>query len=249
MSHFQYAKVRTGDILLFSGWTVPSIFVRFGTYSEWSHSAVAVWLKTTEGRRLYCFEAARVRDQPCALRNGETNVGCRLVHMDQVAHFYAKIAFRPVNVKRDDAFYGKLRSFMKENQGKEVPKALARLFFVNVGWKKRSEEDRHSMLCSELCSQWLEYSGVVSREHATNNPHHLTAPQCFVEDVKFQEGTFSGHVEAVKDNGMGNAVKCAIIAVWACSLILYILMSVEDDVAYAKGKRRGGTKWLMKMGY
>ena len=248
MSHVQYSKAHTGDILVFEGWSVTSMFVRFGTYSQWSHSGIAVWLKTTEGRKLYCFEAARVRDQPCALRNGETNIGCRLVSMDQVAHFYSTIAVRPVNVKRNDEFYEKLKSFMRQNQGKEVPNRFARLFFINVGLMKRKEEDQHAMLCSELCSQWLEYCGVISKEHVSANPHHLATPQSMTDDIRFPKDAFSSHVHTLKDNAMSNVVKYSIIAIWICSLFLYILASVEDDVNYAKGNRRPGTRWLKKMG-
>lgn len=247
-SHGQYSGIRTGDLLLFSGWSIPSVLIRIGTYSQWTHGAIAVWLNTANGRQLYVYEAARVRDQPCALRRGETNVGCRLVHIDQVAHLYAKIAHRPVNVRRDDAFYATLRAFMRENQGKEVPKAFVHMYLVNVGLAKRTDADKHGVLCSELCSTWLERCGAVSSEYGAAHPHHLVSPAHLADDTRYPTGTFVSPPTVIQDNGIDDAIRCAICAFVLCGLFLYILVSVEDDLEHARGYRRPGTRWLMRKG-
>jgi hypothetical protein len=246
-SHAQYATVRSGDIILFSGWSIPAAAVRIGTYSEWTHSAVAVWLSTDEGRRLFFFEAARVADEPCALRDGRLGAGCRLVQADQVAYLYSKIAVRHVAVPtRGAQLREKLRSFLRENEGKAFPSGLTRVFLVNAGLAKRRAKDDGTILCSELCSTWLEWSGVLSPDFVRAHPHHLTTPAALAGDTYFPPGTFSGPMELLKDDGMDGAVRTGFAAVWLCSLFLYILLSVEDDKAYYAGERRGGTKAIAR---
>src|SRR5665213_1536709 len=169
--HEQYKHVRTGDLLLFAGWWLPSLLVRAGTYSEWTHASVAVWLRTDQGRKLYMFEAARVNDEHCALQNG-LGKGCRLINVEQVSHMYSRISVRPINVKRDKSFYVKLLEFMRQLQGKEFPTSFIRVVLVNAGLASRRSEDDGKIICSELCSLWLQKCGAFT-PNVPNYPHYL----------------------------------------------------------------------------
>jgi hypothetical protein len=229
--HEEWCNIRTGDVVLLSGWSTPSILIRVGTYSEWTHAAIAVWLNTTEGRRLHLFEAARVRDQHCAIRQ-DTNVGCRLVDMDQVSCLYSKVAVRPLNVRRDRRLYDLLRAFMREHQGVEVPKELWRLFLVNTGIVNRNASDESGILCSELCSRWLERCELVSAEWVQAHPHHLATPRCLSGDERFPAEVFGGPLRLVRDDRMDNTVRCTLMMLWIASLVGYIFLSVEDERNY-----------------
>jgi hypothetical protein len=242
-SHAKYASVRTGDILLFSAWSLTSLFIRAGTYSEWTHAAIAVWLRTTEGRKLYLFESSRYDDEFCALRN-DTGKGARLIGMDQIDVAYSRVAARPVNVARDEVFYDRLRRFMHEYKGSKFPTNFPRLFLVNTGIVRRRQDDDGMLLCSDLCSRWLEWSGVTSKEYVAAHPHHLVTPSCFSEDLRFPGSTFVGPLSLLKDDGMDNTVRISVGAVWICSLFLYVLLSIEDEQRYLDGERRRGTRWL-----
>jgi hypothetical protein len=231
----EYKNARTGDILLFSSWSIPSLLTRVGTYSEWTHTAIAVWLNTDQGKRLYMFEAARIDDEHCALVNGIGN-GCRLVNIDQVKHLYSKIAVRQLDVSRDEAFYTKLKAFMRKYQGVGFPSNYFRVFLINTGLAKRKQDDDGKILCSELCSKWLEECGSISKSEIVTKPHHLATPACFSKEERFSN--FDRPIHVMTDDGTDNAVRIAIGAVWVCSLFFYILLSVEDEQRYLTGYRR-----------
>lgn len=239
--HAKYASVRTGDILLFAGWWFPSLLVRVGTYSEWTHASIAVWLKTDQGRRLYMFEAARINDEHCALSNG-LGEGCRLIDIDQVSHAYSRMSVRPVSGSRDKPFYDKLLRFMREFKGKEFPTSFVRVALVNAGLAKRRTEDDGKILCSELCSVWLQRSEAFQPLEAASYPHYLAAPCDFAADVKYPTSTFAGPLCLLKDDGMDGAVRTSVAAIWVCSLFLYVLLGIEDEKRYRSGYVRARWK-------
>ena len=238
-NHAQYANVRTGDILLFSGYSFPSLFVRLGTYSEWTHASIAVWLNTDNGRKLHMFEAARFNDEHCALQNS-IGKGCRLINIEQVSHVYSKISVRHIGMNRDNEFFSKLMNFMQEFKGKPFPSSFFRIMLVNTGFFQRHNQDDGTILCSELCSLWLEKCGAF-KPTIPNYPHYLAVPGHFCDDNKYLR-TFSGPLCMLKDDGMDGTIRTAIAFIWFCSLILYILMAADDEKRYRYGHRRAHWK-------
>ena len=239
MAHLQYSKAKTGDIILFSGWSLGAFAIRAVTYSEWTHAGVAVWLNTDVGRRLYIFEAASVNDEHCALMN-DMGRGCRLVNIDQIMYNYRKVGIRKIPVKRDDEFYAKLREFIRVQKNREFPTHTLRfaMIMATSGMINRPKNGEGKMLCSEVCAAWLGHIGVIPTHISDHYPHYRATPECFVNDRAYPASLFDGPMQIVHDDGIDGTVRTAAIAVQVCSLFLYILLSVEDDTAYRNGHRR-----------
>ena len=239
MSHIQYREARTGDVLLFSGWSLGSFCIRAATCSDWNHSGIAVWLNTDLGRKLYVFEAASVNDEFCAIMN-DMGRGCRLVNIDQIIHNYRKVGVRKIRVKRDKLFHEKLKEFIEEHKNREFPSNALKFAMViaTSGIINRPRGSEEKMLCSQVCASWLGHIGVIPSYISDAYPHHRATPACFGNDRAYPASLFDGPVRIIHDDGVDGTVRTAAVAVQLCSLFLYILLTVEDEKRYRGGHRR-----------
>lgn len=234
--HSRFHLVKTGDILLFSSWSITSLITKAGTFSHWTHAGIAVWLNTKSGRLLYVFEAGR-DDEYCAIANANGE-GCRLVCMDQIDTRYTRMAVRNVPGTRDKKWFDTLNLFMHEYVGKPFRNNTLRLAVMNLGFSKAMKEDSETIFCSELASLWLERVGVISPEVLKEYPAYRITPANFSEDKIWPIGTFDSPPTSIHDNGIDGIIVITIFAIQMCSLFMYMLLTVEDEGKYRSGHRR-----------
>jgi hypothetical protein len=231
----RYREVRTGDVMLFSSWSITSMITKAATWSEWTHAGIAVWLKTKRGRELYVFEAGT--DAEYDALSGTHGSGCRLVNLVQIVGRYNKIAFRRVRAVRDGMFE-RLKEFMKEHKG--IPfRPMIKLALLSSGISKKLPDDDGTIFCSELVSKWLLRSGAVSSAHFDSHPHCTMVPEFYTDDLRFPEGTFEGPVVLVHDDRLDGAIRTWLFAIQMCSFFTYLLLTIDDEKGYRSGRRRG----------
>jgi hypothetical protein len=234
--HSRFGLVKTGDILLFSSWSITSLITKAGTFSHWTHAGIAVWLETKAGRLLYVFEAG-TDDEFCAL-NDKKGEGCRLVCMDQIDTRYTRMAVRNVPGIRDKKWFDSLHGFMREYVGKPFRNNTLRLAVMNMGFAKAIKEDAETIFCSELAGLWLKRIGVLSDQTIQDYPPYRITPANFAEDKIWPINTFPNPPLSIHDNGVDGIIVITIFAIQMCSLFMYILFTVDDEGKYRSGHRR-----------
>jgi hypothetical protein len=240
MSHryIQYKDIKTGDILLFSSWTLQALILRVGLWNEYSHSGIAVWLQTDEGTRLHVFEMSVINDSFCALKRGFAS-GCRLVDINQIVGNCSKICVRRLNIERDDDFYTKLNDLMMEYKDTQFENNYLRLALYNSGVIQRPASDTsNSIVCSQLCAIWLDKLGLIPKDIIADYPNYRATPPDFFNCNIYPETMFKGPPIIVYDSEIDTAVITAIVVIQLCSLFLYILLTVDDEKSYRGGYRR-----------
>jgi hypothetical protein len=235
--HERFASVRTGDVLLFSGWNSAALVLRVATWSEYTHAAIAVWLRTAEGRRLHCFEAGPC-PLPDVLRGGRPKAGCRLAPIDLIMEYYTRLAVRKIRVERDATFYATLRDFMREYHEKSF-RSMLQLAMLNGGLAGPPHGGDGNIFCSELCSTWLERVGVLKAPVLRDLPHHRSSPGAFAatrhhlrhvmlgHNYVYPDDAFEAETLVVhEDEGADEAAKANITAALIVGLLSYIALTV-----------------------
>lgn len=236
--YIPFSCIKTGDVLLFSSWTLQSLVLRIGCGSEWSHAGIAVWLDTDQGRKLHVFEMSVIQDGYCALLKAYVS-GCRLVDICQVIGNYAKICVRKLNIKRDKEFYEKLEILLNEYKGRQFQNNYIKLALYNSGLVKRPASDTdNSIICSQLCAIWLDRLGLIPASVVNDYPHYRATPGNFFDCIIYPKCMFDGPPVVVYDNQMDNPINTAFFVIEMCSLFLYILLTVDDERSYRQGYRR-----------
>lgn len=219
--------IKTGDILVCSSWSITSLITKASTWSEWTHAGIAVWLKTNTGNVLHCFECGTDNEYDALTdKDGE---GCRLVNVEQISHRYSKIAYRPINIKRDATFFAKLRAFMETHKNRPFKANYIKLAVANLGIKTRDKPllgRDDPVFCSELVSMYLHHLGLLDNGTIMQYPHDRCTPKTFTIDILPQH-IFSGRLTILHDNKMDDAIRMCLFVIQLCSLFLYILLTVE----------------------
>jgi hypothetical protein len=175
MAHRVYAGVRTGDVLLFSGWNVTQQLLRLVTRCEYTHVGIAVWLRTDDGPRLHSLEAG-TWGVPCVL-TGRDKKGARLCDVDLIMGHHTAMAYRRVEVVRDGQFYATLRAFMAEQVDRRYSRPW-RVVALNGGLS--DDAGSGEVFCSELCCAWLYRCGALPPALLAEYPPHRASPASFV---------------------------------------------------------------------
>lgn len=224
-NHVKYGSVKTGDILLFSGWNIAAVILRIGTASEYTHAGIAVWLNTNEGPRLHCFEAGPC-PLPDILSKGKLKMGCRLANVDLIMNYYNRLAVRKININRDERFYDTLRAFMKEYHSRDF-RSMFRLALLNGGLVGPPRQGDGSIFCSELCSTWLARIGLLKEPILRSVPHHLSSPAFLSHDFVYPSNAFSGDTQIIDDENVEDIARTMISVTLIVSLLVYIAITVH----------------------
>ena len=225
--HSSYREARTGDILLFAGWNVAALTLRALTLNQYTHAGIAVWLNTSEGAKLYCFEAG-----PCPIycvMSKKKKAGCRLADTDLLMNYYTKVAVRQVKVVRDKSFYRKLLIFMHEYKNKSF-RNLIELTLLNAGLVGPPRQGDGSIFCSELCSSWLSRLGILTEPILQNLPHHLSSPASLSNRFVYPSTVFEGETVVMHDEKVDDKMKLLV----ASSLFLAFLFYAAVTISYSK---------------
>lgn len=107
----QFKNIKTGDLLFFESWSINSLSIKAATWSRWTHIGIAVWLETYNGPNLYCFESSN--NMEWDILTNSIKSGCRLVSVIDLIYKDSAIAYRGIDIVRNEEFYSKFTSFMK----------------------------------------------------------------------------------------------------------------------------------------
>ena len=217
--HQQYAAIRTGDILFFSGWGRIALLLRTATGSIYTHTGIAVWLNTSDGRRLYTYDCGPLRRKD-AMNPGTKKAGIRLVDIDFMLKGYSKLAYRSINVVRNKKFYDTLRNFMREYHHKEFRPSM-QFLTMHV---RSSKPEGDGMYCTELCSTWLERLGLLTNQELQDKPHWKSTPGYMAaEDYNI---AFRGNTMVVFDEGHEENTRNGIAGLLVLTLMVYIFITI-----------------------
>ena len=108
---------QTGDILLYCNNKIWSFLIKFGTYSNWSHVGIAVWLKIKNKYILYNFEATS------ANTINYTNAKNACVKLSLFRDTYKSahsITYRRHLFNKNDIYLNKIRTIVEDNLHKHI---------------------------------------------------------------------------------------------------------------------------------
>lgn len=211
-----YLNVETGDILLMKCNESFSMFVRKVMNSNWSHTAIAVWLKTDEeynivennqefyentdslsDKDLFLFESSEGASYDILTRNSDV-FGCRLIRLRDVIKYYDQIAVRKVNVNRNKFFYDNLKNFVKSYKGVSYERSMFQ--FISNGLNLSIIKSDGDVVCSDLCARYLKYFNLIPESYAIEFPTSSYKPNDFSTEKseheligKIHKSTFIGN--------------------------------------------------------
>jgi len=220
-NHQRFAAVRTGDILLFSGWCRTAMILRTYINSMYTHTAVAVWLKTSNGRRLYCYDAGPLREKDTMSPNYAKKVGVRLFNISKLTNRYSQVHYRPINVVRNNEFYLLLKEFMHEFHYRSFRPSLQLIRIHSCS----SSPEGTGIYCTELCSAWLERLGLLSSDELRDRPHWKSTPRD-IADSSLYTGAFRGNTMVVYDEGTEHNIRGGLVGLLILGLMVYIVITV-----------------------
>lgn len=176
-------QLKTGDIVLFHGKGFFSWAIKFSTKSNWSHVGMVVNDPDVHEEPMI-FESttlSNVRDSLTGKRRG----GVQLVsYKDRINSYNGKIAVRPLNVSRSDAFEEKVKNIINQLHGREYEESLWQL--ANSSWDllpiSENKEDLSSVFCSELVAHIYQELGFLDE----SKPSNEYTPGDFEENAKLE---------------------------------------------------------------
>jgi hypothetical protein len=215
--HSRYAVVRTGDILLFCGWSRISASLRLVQGCRYSHAAVAIWLNTDAGRRLYCLDTGLGKVPDFMTADYTRRRGCRLADMDSMARFYTGFACRHLQ-SYPPYLIERLREFVREVHHRAF-RPFTTVIALNLGLSDDAPTDQ--AFCSELCSMWLERVGA---RLSPEMPHYRISPSMLGDTSLF--GHALGEVRVVRESGKEESMREMVAAVLVLLLFAYMSVSI-----------------------
>lgn len=186
--------IETGDILLMKCNEGFSLFVRQIINSNWSHVAIAVWLKTNESydfvdnnielyentndnsnKDLFLFESSEGSSYDILTR--EIRFGCRLIRLRDVIKYYDQIAVRKVNLNRNKFYYDNLTKFIKSYKGVSYETSIVQ--FISNGLNLSISKPDGDLVCSDLVARYLKYFKLIPDWYSIDFPTYSYAPNDF----------------------------------------------------------------------
>lgn len=155
-------RMKTGDVLLFSGAGLISNLIKFATGSPWSH--VAMVMVDERYDFVTSLESTTLSVVP-DLTTGRPMKGVQLVPLSQRIETYeGEVAWRPVDAPRDDGTLRRMFDVRREFMGRPYEKNQLELLRSALDWSisPPNQPDTSSIFCSELvalawqAAWWLE---------------------------------------------------------------------------------------------
>jgi hypothetical protein len=185
MSHYDWWKVETGDIILMSSITTFSVIVRWSNATDFNHCSIAVRI---DENKLPEVKIVKTGGTLCAIEfngddyknvlTGEIHHGNRLVVLNDMLSKYKRISVRKLkNEHYTEGFVERAKNFILKYCKHKVKidmltPALNSVFGLEL---KDDNSDQHPVFCSELTSKF--YGDIINGSIKTNYknllPHHF----------------------------------------------------------------------------
>ncbi len=161
-------KLKTGDLVLFSGKGAFSDIIKYGTLSKWSH--VGMVLKIPEYDFITVWESTTLSNV-IDLDTAMPRKGVQLVPLsDRIQKYSGDISIR--HLEGGDLPSNAIRRLMDlrvELKGKRYERSKVELFKAAYdGPFGHNSEDLSSIFCSELVAEAYQCLGLVSENKSSN---------------------------------------------------------------------------------
>jgi hypothetical protein len=171
-------KIKTGDIVLFSGKGGISHGIKLVTNSKWSH--VGMVLRLPDSKAVFLWESTTLSNLKDAI-DGKTKKGVQLVLLSERLRSYGG----EVNVRHLENYQVTRKEYMKlmglREQARNRPYEKDRLELIKAAYDGplgHNEEDLSSLFCSELVAEAYQRLGLL-REPPNGLPSNEYTPKDF----------------------------------------------------------------------
>lgn len=182
-------QLKTGDIILFSGNSGVSKFIRFFSASRWSHVGMVVRIDDWDAILLWeSTSLSGVKDAMDKI----PKKGVQTVYLSQRVETYnGDLALRPLNKPITDTMKQALVSLRKKLKNRPYEKSKVELAksLIDMGFLSENEEDLSSVFCSELVAEALQEMNVIPQ----TTPSNEYTPKDFEEYGKIDKDCLSSY--------------------------------------------------------
>ena len=197
-------KLKTGDIVLFSGKGGVSEWIKWFTGSKWSHVGMVLVLKDYDSVLLWeSTTLTTLKD----IDTGRYVRGVQLVGLRERFETYQgnTIAIRQLNKDLSEGKKKKLGQFRSQVSGRPYEKnKLELLASATDMFSDGGKEDLSSLFCSELVAEAYQQMGLLS-DARTAKPSNEFIPEDFSKEadktLKLLEGFKLGSEQIISSSG------------------------------------------------
>jgi len=176
-------KIRTGDVLLFSGSTTTAFLIKFFSSSKYNHMGIAVRLDDNKRvtneltGRLFVLEINAIKRYDVI--SEKYTEGLALTDYDDVIKNYNDIYVRHIDESYiRNNFCQKIETFLKEHANVNYSSTLGPIIGVWLGCPLSGiKREKDEMFCSELSAYF--YLDVCGRIPTIDKPAKLYKPDDF----------------------------------------------------------------------
>jgi hypothetical protein len=182
-------KVKTGDIVLFSGKGGTIHAIKMLANSKWSH--VGMVLRLPNSKAVFLWESTTLSNLKDAI-DGKTKRGVQLVLLsDRLRNYEGKTSIRHIeNFEVSESDYLKLMKFREKVRNRPYEKDKLELIkSAYDGPFGDNEEDLSSIFCSELVAEAYQTIGLLKKP-PKGLPSNEYTPMDFsdVKDLELERG-------------------------------------------------------------
>jgi hypothetical protein len=182
-------KVKTGDIVLFSGKGGTIHAIKMLANSKWSH--VGMVLRLPNSKAVFLWESTTLSNLKDAI-DGKTKRGVQLVLLsDRLRNYKGKTSIRHIeNFEVSESDYLKLMKFREKVRNRPYEKDKLELIkSAYDGPFGDNEEDLSSIFCSELVAEAYQIIGLLKKP-PKGLPSNEYTPMDFsdVKDLALERG-------------------------------------------------------------
>ncbi|WP_207063995.1 YiiX/YebB-like N1pC/P60 family cysteine hydrolase [Motiliproteus sp. SC1-56] len=176
------SKLKTGDIVLFSGKGAISHGIKLFTLSKWSHVGMVIKLPDTD--TVFIWESTTLSNLADVI-DGKKKKGVQLILLsDRIRTYSGEVSIRHLQgYVVDEKNYEKLMALRASLRNKPYEKNEIELIkSAYDGPWGHNEEDLSSLFCSELVAEAYQCLGLISSKLSSNE----FTPKDFTEEKKLE---------------------------------------------------------------
>ena len=184
-------KLKTGDIVLFSGKGFVSWLIKWFTKSKWSHVGMA--MRILDYDMVLLWESTTLTKTKDI--HGKSRSGVRIVPLSKaLANYKGEVGIRYLltNKGLNKDVLAKMRN---EFTGRKYEQNMLQLFKSAYDWTLgKNKRDMSSVFCSELIAEAYQRLGYLS----TKQPSNEYTPDDFGADIQLLAGAELGEIIEVE---------------------------------------------------
>lgn len=160
-------RLKTGDVVLFSGKGLISRGIKRATRSKWSHIGMVIRLPEYDMNLLW--ESTTLSKVP-DIYTGHTTSGVQIVSLsERVKTFKGDIAIRPIDGEITPEQIERLMAFRGEMRNKKYEKSRIELALSALKIWTFKNDKLDSVFCSELVAEAYQRAGWMDDKKASRN--------------------------------------------------------------------------------